>query len=109
MNRYFVYMLASQRNGTLYVGVSNDLLRRVWQHKQGTADGFTKRYRVNLLVWFEETASVEAAIQREKQLKKWRRQWKLELIEASNPYWRDRYADLLGGLGKDAGSPLSRG
>ena len=109
MNRYFVYMLASQRNGTLYVGVSNDLLRRVWQHKQGTADGFTKRHRVNLLVWFEETASVEAAIQREKQLKKWRRQWKLELIEASNPYWRDMYADLLGGLGKDAGSPLSRG
>ena len=109
MNRYFVYMLASQRNGTLYVGVSNDLLRRVWQHKQGTADGFTKRYKVNLLVWFEETESVEAAIQREKQLKKWRRQWKLELIEASNPYWRDRYADLLDGLGKDAGSPLSRG
>lgn len=89
MNRYFVYMLASQRNGTLYVGVSNDLLRRVWQHKQGTANGFTKRHRVNRLVWFEETASIEAAIQREKQLKKWRRQWKLELIEASNPYWRD--------------------
>ena len=109
MNRYFVYMLASQRNGTLYVGVSNDLLRRVWQHKQGTADGFTKRYKVNLLVWFEETESVEAAIQREKQLKNWRRQWKLELIEASNPYWRDMYADLLDGLGKDAGSPLSRG
>ncbi len=99
MHRYFAYILASQRNGTLYVGITNDLLRRVWQHKQGTADGFTKRYRVNLLVWFEETASIEAAIQREKQLMRWYRKWKLELIEASNPYWQDRYPDLLGGSG----------
>ncbi len=99
MHRYFAYILASQRNGTLYVGITNDLLRRVWQHKQGTADGFTKRYRVNLLVWFEETASIEAAIQREKQLMRWYRKWKLELIPASNPYWQDRYPHLLGGSG----------
>jgi putative endonuclease len=91
---YYVYLLASRRNGTLYVGVTNDLVRRVWEHKQGLIDGFTKKYAVKLLVWYEETPSIEAAIQREKQIKKWNRAWKLELIEKRNPNWQDLYEDL---------------
>jgi putative endonuclease len=92
----FVYLLASNRRGTLYVGVTSDLIQRVAQHREGTFDGFTKRYGVKQLVWFEGTASIEAAIGREKQLKNWRRAWKVALIEASNPTWRDLYPSLLG-------------
>lgn len=92
--RYYVYLLASRRNGTLYIGVTNDLIRRVWEHKTDVLEGFTKRYQVHHLVWFEQTEDVAAAIAREKQLKKWNRAWKLQFIEASNPEWRDLYDDV---------------
>ena len=88
-------MLASKRNGTLYIGVTSDLLKRIWQHKEGLVEGFTKRYDVKLLVWFEMHASMPEAIAREKALKEWQRGWKLKLIEVSNPKWRDLYEDLL--------------
>jgi putative endonuclease len=91
---YFVYLLASRRNGTLYVGVTNDLTKRVWQHKQGLVEGFTKRYGIKMLVWYQQTESIEAAIVREKQIKKWNRDWKVELIEKNNPQWRDLYAEI---------------
>ncbi|MBY4895429.1 GIY-YIG nuclease family protein [Cupriavidus sp. AU9028] len=91
---YYVYMLASQRNGTLYTGVTSDLLKRVWQHKEGLADGFTKQHGVKQLVWYEVHSSAEAAITREKQIKKWRRDWKVKLIEDGNPYWNDLYTGL---------------
>ena len=87
-------MLASQRNGTLYVGVTSGLMRRVWEHKGGFVEGFTKRYEVNDLVWYEVHESAEAAILREKQIKKWNRAWKIKLIEDANPYWNDLYAGL---------------
>jgi putative endonuclease len=89
---YFVYILASQRNGTLYIGVTNDLIRRTWQHKENFSDCFTSKYKVHFLVWYEIHESIEAAITREKQLKKWNRAWKLRLIEENNPTWRDLYA-----------------
>lgn len=89
MKFYFIYILASQRNGTLYIGVTNDLQRRMEEHKSDVVDGFTKQYNVKRLVYFEQTESVEAAIAREKQLKNWKRLWKLELIEKDNPQWND--------------------
>jgi putative endonuclease len=92
---YFVYLLASGRNGTLYVGVTSDLVKRVFQHKNDLADGFTKKYAVHNLVWFESTPSIEEAIRKEKQIKDWKRAWKIELIEKANPQWRDLYADIL--------------
>ncbi|MBI4522056.1 MAG: GIY-YIG nuclease family protein, partial [Gemmatimonadetes bacterium] len=79
----------------LYVGVTSDLVRRVWQHKENLADGFTKQYGVHTLVWYEPHQSMESAIQREKTIKGWKRRWKLELIERQNPEWRDLYQDLL--------------
>lgn len=82
---YAVYLLASRPRGTLYVGVTSDLVRRVWEHKQGLVEGFTKKYQVKSLVWFEQTESIEAAIAREKQIKKWNRAWKISLIEKTNP------------------------
>ena len=91
---YYVYVLASQRNGTLYVGMTNDLVRRVWEHKNDVVEGFTKRYRVHTLVWFEATQDVSAAILREKQIKKWDRRFKLELIEKENPRWLDLYDSI---------------
>ncbi len=90
-----VYLLASKRNGTLYTGVTSDLIKRVWQHKNDLAEGFTKRYGVHMLVWFESYATMESAIVREKAIKEWKRQWKLKLIEDSNPEWRDLYEELL--------------
>lgn len=90
-----VYLLANRPNGTLYVGVTSDLVRRVWQHRDGRADGFTKKYGVKMLVWFEGTGSIEAAIAREKQLRNWKRAWKVALIEKDNPQWRDLYPGLL--------------
>ena len=90
-----VYILASQRNGTLYVGVSSDLVGRVWQHKSDLVEGFTKKYDVHLLVYFEQSDDMLAAIAREKQLKKWNRAWKIELIEAANPEWRDLWAEIV--------------
>jgi putative endonuclease len=95
MRDYYVYILASCRNGTLYVGVTNDLLRRLYEHRTGTIDGFTKRHTVTRLVWYEATPNIEAAIRREKRLKEWQRAWKVDLIEAGNPTWRDLYSDLL--------------
>jgi putative endonuclease len=93
---YFVYLLASRRNGTLYVGVTSDLTKRVWEHKHGLAEGFTKKYGVKSLVWFEQTDSIESAIVREKQIKKWRREWKVELIEKNNPQWKDLFEEIAG-------------
>jgi putative endonuclease len=92
---YFVYILASQRNGTLYVGVTNDLVRRVHEHREKLVEGFTERYQVSRLVWFDQTDSVEEAIAHEKRLKRWRREWKLALIEKSNPDWLDLYDGIL--------------
>jgi putative endonuclease len=91
---YYVYILASRRNGTLYIGVTGDLRRRVFQHKNSAIDGFTSRYNVQRLVWFEVHWDVQAAIRREKCIKKWRRSWKLYLIEAFNPHWHDLYDTL---------------
>ena len=86
---YFVYLLASRRNGTLYCGVTNDLLRRVGEHRAGKADGFTRRYGVTQLAWFECHADINEAILREKRIKTWNRAWKIAMIEAENPGWRD--------------------
>ena len=89
-----VYILASQRNGTLYTGVTSNLLQRVWQHKQGLAEGFTARYAVHTLVWFEQHETMMSAIAREKAIKAWQRNWKIRLIEESNPGWRDLYDEI---------------
>jgi putative endonuclease len=86
---FFVYILASRRNGTLYIGMTDNLVRRVWEHGAGVVPGFTKKYGVKTLVWYEVHESREAAFQRERQLKKWNRAWKLEMIERANPSWRD--------------------
>jgi len=90
-----VYILASKRNGTLYIGVTSDLKKRVWEHKQNMVEGFTKRYRVHQLVWYEVHDSMESAIAREKRLKEWKREWKLDLIEQNNPAWLDLYETLF--------------
>jgi putative endonuclease len=92
--KYCVYILASKRNGTLYIGVTSDLKRRVRQHKNGALEGFTKKYHVHMLVYYECGESIKAAIAREKQLKKWNRKWKLRLIERENPGWNDLYEEL---------------
>lgn len=92
---YFVYMLASQRNGTLYVGVTNDLARRVGEHKDQTVPGFTKRYGVSVLVWYEAYGDINDAIAREKQIKGWNRAWKIRLIEEENSGWNDLAACLI--------------
>ena len=92
---YWVYLMASQKNGTLYAGVTNNLVRRVFEHKSDFVEGFTRQYGVHTLVWFESTESIEAAIQREKQLKNWKRAWKVALIEKDNPNWDDLYEGLL--------------
>ena len=88
-----VYILANRRNGTLYIGVTSDLCSRIAQHRDGSIPGFTKTYDVKILVWFQYFDSMADAIQREKQLKEWKRIWKLELIESSNPDWRDLYGE----------------
>ena len=95
--RFWVYILASRRNGTLYVDVTNDLARRVYEHRQGELPGFTREYGVKRLVWCEARDDVREAITREKRLKRWRRAWKLALIEAGNPRWLDLYETLSGG------------
>ncbi len=87
--------MASQKNGTLYIGVTDNLAKRVWQHKGDLIEGFTKKYKIHMLVYFEETSDVLSAITREKQLKKWNRAWKIKLIEAKNPEWKDLYDDLI--------------
>ena len=90
-----VYFMASKRHGTLYVGVTSNLAQRVWQHKEGMVEGFTSRYHVHMLVWYELHATMESAIAREKALKEWKRAWKVELIEKSNPDWRDLGDELV--------------
>lgn len=94
MNSYYTYILASKKDGVLYIGVTNNLIRRVKEHKKGKADSFTKKYFVYRLVYFEETSDIEIAISREKQLKKWNRKWKIELIEKQNPNWEDLYEKI---------------
>lgn len=87
-------MLASARYGTLYLGVTSNLIKRIWEHRQGVVDGFTRKHGVKHLVWFETHADAVSAITREKQLKKWNRAWKISLIQQENPHWRDLYDDL---------------
>ncbi|MEH6951047.1 GIY-YIG nuclease family protein [Nitrobacter sp. NHB1] len=91
---YWVYILASAPGGTLYVGVTNDLVRRIYQHREGVADGFTRKYNVKRLVYFEAYDTVMAATQREKNIKHWPREWKIDLIVRDNPLWRDLYEDI---------------
>ena len=88
-------MLCSRRNGTLYIGVTSDLIKRIYEHKNNIVDGFTKKYSVHSLVWYEVHDTTETAVQREKQIKKWERSWKLRLIEENNPDWKDLYDDVL--------------
>ncbi len=91
----YVYILASRKHGTLYIGVTRDLIKRVFEHKSGFVPGFTRQYNVKHLVWYQHCESIISAIQREKQMKAWRRDWKIELIERSNPHWHDLYPALL--------------
>jgi putative endonuclease len=95
MSEYFVYILANKRNGTLYTGFTSDLLNRVSQHKNNLVDGFTKKYSVHKLVYFEQCDDYDAALQREKDIKEWKRKWKVELIEKVNPLWQDLYDETL--------------
>ena len=90
-----VYILASKRNGTLYIGVTSDLIKRIWEHKNDMVEGFTKRYDIHHLVWYELHESMESAIEREKRLKEWKRRWKPELIESTNPSWQDLYDTIV--------------
>jgi len=91
---FYVYIMANKRNGTLYIGMTDNLARRVWEHRDGTIDGFTKAYDVKLLVWFEEHPSRDSAFTRERQMKKWNRHWKLQAIEGRNPEWRDLWEEI---------------
>ena len=92
---YWVYILASEPGGTLYVGVTNNLVRRVYEHREGLVEGFPKRYRIKTLVYFEPHGTIAAALQREKNIKHWSREWKIDLIVASNPEWRDMYEEIV--------------
>lgn len=91
----YVYITANKRNGTLYVGVTSDLIKRVWQHKNKLVDGFTNKYDVSFLMYYEEHDDIKEAIQREKRIKKWERAWKLKLIEEMNPNWKDLYDEII--------------
>jgi putative endonuclease len=91
---FYVYMLASKRNGTLYIGMTSNLLKRIWEHKNGAAEGFTKKYRVHMLVWYEQHENAESAIKRERSMKEWQRDWKIQRIEENNPEWIDLYRGL---------------
>jgi len=90
-----VYILTSQKNGTLYIGVTSDLVKRVWEHKNNLVKGFTEKYAVHQLVWYEQHEDMITAIEKEKKLKNWHRKWKLDLIEQSNPKWKDLYDDIV--------------
>ena len=92
---FYVYIMASKRYGTLYIGITSDIVKRASEHKSGIADGFTKKYKIKMLVYYERHETAESAIVREKQMKEWKRSWKLELIEKSNPNWHDLYDHLL--------------
>jgi putative endonuclease len=95
MKNFCVYILSSRRNGTIYTGVTSDLPKRIYEHKKGLVEGFTKKYNIHNLVWYEIHESAESAITGEKQIKKWKRAWKLDLIEKSNPRWNDLYNEIL--------------
>jgi putative endonuclease len=95
MKQYYVYILASQKNGTLYVGMTSDLIKRVYEHKQNLIYGFSKKYSVHNLVYYEYYSEAQEAIMREKQIKKWNRKWKLRLIEEKNPKWSDLYNEII--------------
>ena len=95
MKTYFVYIIASKRNGTLYIGVTSNIVKRVYEHKNKLVEGFTKKYNVRVLLHYETIEDIISAMTREKQLKKWKRQWKIELIEKNNPNWRDLYYDII--------------
>jgi len=95
MNQYYVYILASKKNGTLYIGVTSDLIKRIYEHKQKLIAGFTKEHDVHTLVYYEQHNEIEEAISREKQMKKWNRRWKIRLIEEKNPEWKDLYDEIL--------------
>ncbi|MBV8977035.1 MAG: GIY-YIG nuclease family protein [Alphaproteobacteria bacterium] len=107
---YFVYILSSARNGTLYVGVTNDVVRRSWEHRSDLVEGFTKKYGVHRLVWYELHRDIHEAIAREKRLKRWNRAWKIKLIEQNNSGWNDLYERLIGeiALPDRPGSPSPR-
>ena len=94
MNTYYVYIMASKKNGTLYIGVTNNLIKRIYERKNDLFDGFTKKYGVHKLVYFEETNDIHSAIYREKRLKKWKRRWKIDLIKKINANWKDLYDEL---------------
>jgi putative endonuclease len=93
--QYYIYILASKKNGTLYIGVTSNLIKRIYEHKNDLVEGFTQKYAVHELVYYEVTESVDSAITREKQLKKWNREWKIRLIEKSNPEWNDLNSELI--------------
>jgi putative endonuclease len=95
MPQSWIYILANKRNGTLYVGVTNNLIKRVNEHKEGIADGFTKKYGIKMLVYFEEYEHIQKAIDREKQIKKWNRLWKINLIESKNKEWKDLFKEII--------------
>lgn len=96
MNKpYYVYILANKYNGTLYVGVTSNLVKRIWEHKADVAEGFTKEYHIKTLVYYEEHLDIENAIKREKRLKDWKRQWKIDLINENNPKWDDLYQEIV--------------
>ncbi len=95
MKQYYVYILANDRNGTLYIGVTSDLTKRVYEHKSNLTDGFTKEHQVHRLVYYETTNDISSAIAREKQLKSWNRKWKIDLIEKTNPQWEDLYPSIV--------------
>lgn len=94
-NYYYIYILTSKPYGTLYIGVTNDLVRRVWEHKNDFVEGFTRKYGIHTLIYYEQCENIESAITREKQLKKWKRRWKLDLIEKMNPGWKDLYTEII--------------
>ncbi|TSC92705.1 MAG: putative Endonuclease [Candidatus Berkelbacteria bacterium Licking1014_85] len=97
MKKYYVYILSNKKNGTLYIGITSNLIKRIWEHKNKIVKGFTQKYSVDKLVYFEQFTSSEEAITREKQLKNWRRQWKINQIEKENPIWKDLYEEIING------------
>jgi putative endonuclease len=98
MNQYYVYILASQKNNVLYIGVTNNLIKRIYEHKNNLVDGFTSQYKVHKLVYFEESNDIQTTILREKRIKKWNRQWKERLIKKMNPNWKDLYENLVSNI-----------
>lgn len=100
---YYIYILASKRNGALYIGITSGLIKRIWEHKNKLVDGFTRKYNINKLIYYEQYSDPENAIKREKRLKKYNRKWKLNLIEKVNPNWKDLYEEITTGLPEQVG------